>query len=69
MEQLRVILFKDVPTVRINDTFESPDMATDLLESDLAKLTLLYQRGSESFAKHEQQLRGLLALPDAKGSR
>jgi predicted acylesterase/phospholipase RssA len=69
MEQLRVILFKDVPTVRINDTFESPDMATDLLESDLAKLTLLYQRGSESFAKHEKELRGLLALPDANVAR
>jgi hypothetical protein len=44
-------------------------MATALRESDLAKLTLLYQRGSESFAKHEKELRGLLALPDAKGAR
>ena len=63
MEQLRIILFQDVPTVRINDTFESPEMATDLLESNLTKLNLLYQRGSESFAKHERELRALLSLP------
>ena len=63
MEQLRSILFKDVPTVRINDTFERPEMATDLLESDLSKLNMLYQRGSESFAAHETALRDLLAAP------
>lgn len=67
MEQLRAILFKDVPTVRINDTFESPEMATDLLESDLAKLNTLFQRGSESFARHEEALRTLLSLP--RGAR
>lgn len=60
MEQLRAILFKDIWTVRINDTFEQPEMATDLLESDLNKLNMLYQRGSESFAHHEVELRKLL---------
>src|SRR5262249_2706480 len=45
MEQLRSVLFGDAPTVRINDTFERPEMATDLLESDLTKLNMLYQRG------------------------
>lgn len=63
MEQLRAILFKDVPTVRINDTFESPEMATDLLESNVRKLNTLFQRGVESFANHEQDLRTLLAIP------
>jgi predicted patatin/cPLA2 family phospholipase len=63
MEQLRSILFRDVQAVRINDTFESPEMATDLLESDLRKLNILYQRGIESFAKHEEDLRTLLAIP------
>jgi predicted acylesterase/phospholipase RssA len=61
MEQLRAILYKDIPTVRINDTFERPEMATDLLESDLTKLNMLYQRGGESFANHEAQLRDFLA--------
>ena len=61
MEQLRAILFKGIPTVRINDTFERPEMATDLMESDLTKLNLLYQQGGESFAKHEDELKVLLS--------
>jgi predicted acylesterase/phospholipase RssA len=60
MEQLRVILFKDIWTVRINDTFERPEMATDLMESNLTKLNLLYQRGGESFATHEAELREMI---------
>lgn len=62
MEQLRTILFNDVETVRINDTFERPEMATDLLESNLTKLNMLYQRGGESFAKHETALTQLLSV-------
>lgn len=60
MEQLRAILFKDIPTVRISDTFERPEMATDFMEHNLKKLNLLHQRGSESFADREQQLREFL---------
>jgi hypothetical protein len=60
MEELRFILFNQIQTVRINDTFQQPEMATDLLEADLNKLNLLYQRGWESFATHEQALRKLL---------
>lgn len=55
-EQLRAILFKDIWTVRINDTFQQPEMATDLMESNLAKLNLLHQQGRQSFAKHEAEL-------------
>ena len=62
MEQLRSILFKDIQTVRIDDTFKQPEMATDLLEADIEKLDLLYQRGWESFAAHENALR-LLLIP------
>jgi predicted acylesterase/phospholipase RssA len=60
MDQLRTLLFKDVPTIRISDTFEKPEMATDLLESDLDKLNLLRQRGRESFASRETELRNFL---------
>lgn len=60
MDQLRAILFKDVPTVRISDTFERPEMATDLFEHDLKKLNLLRQRGRESFAKNEAVLKEFL---------
>lgn len=60
MDQLRNILFNDIPIIRISDTFERPEMATDLLEHDLDKLNLLRQCGSESFAAHEAQLREFL---------
>jgi len=60
MDQLRVILFNNIQTIRISDKFEKPEMATDLLEHDLVKLGLLRQRGSESFASREQQLKDFL---------
>jgi predicted acylesterase/phospholipase RssA len=63
MEQLRLILFGDIQAVRINDKFEQPEMATDLMESDLKKLNLLYQQGGESFAKREIEIRKLLDIP------
>lgn len=60
MDQLRSILFKDVQTIRISDTFEKPEMATDLMEHDLEKLNILRQRGAESFAGREKQLKEFL---------
>lgn len=60
MEQLCHVLFSEVPTVRISDTFSTPEMATDLMEHDLKKLDILYQRGRESFARHEPTLREFL---------
>jgi len=60
MDQLRQVLFHDVPTVRISDAYTTPEMATDLLEHDLKKLNVLFQRGGESFASREAQLRDFL---------
>jgi len=60
MDQLRTILFNDVPTIRISDTFERPEMATDLLEHDIEKLNMLRQRGRESFASREADLKNFL---------
>ena len=60
MDQLREVLFKDVATIRISDTFEQPEMATDLMEHDQEKLNILRQRGRESFAPREAQLRHFL---------
>ena len=57
MDQLRAILFKHIKTTRISDTYEQPEMATDLFESDLQKLNILHQRGAELFAKVEAALR------------
>ena len=64
MEQLRAILFKDIDTVRINDTFEKPEMATDFMEYDLKKLNVLWQEGRESYAHREAIIKKCI-LPDA----
>jgi len=60
MDQLRTILFGHVATIRISDTFEKPEMATDLMEHDLKKLNLLHQRGGDSFAGREADLAAFL---------
>ena len=60
MDQLRVVLYKNIQTVRISQSFSEPAMATDLFEHDLTKLNVLTQRGVQSFAEHEQKLQALL---------
>jgi uncharacterized protein len=60
MDQLRAILFRDVPTARISDAYTQPEMATDLFEHDTAKLNILFIRGRESYAKAEAQLKSYL---------
>jgi patatin-like phospholipase/acyl hydrolase len=60
MDQLRTIMFTQIPTVRINDAFSTPEMATDLFEHDLSKLNILRQRGRESFAREEIKLKEFL---------
>jgi len=60
MDQLRAVLFGDVDTIRISDTFAQPEMATDFMEHDLTKLNVLRQRGSESFASRETLIRAHL---------
>lgn len=67
MEQLRAILFNDIKTIRISDTFEKPEMATDLMEHNLDKLNILRQRGSESFASREIELRDFLIGASMEG--
>ena len=60
MDQLRRLLYSDVPTVRISDTFDKPEMATDMFEHRPKKLNLLRQQGAESFARREVEVRKLL---------
>lgn len=60
MDQLRVILYKHIQTVRISQSFSEPAMATDLFEHDLQKLNILTQRGVQSFAEHEPTLQAFL---------
>lgn len=44
MDQFRKVLFRDVETARIHARYTQPEMATDMLEVDLEKLGLLWQR-------------------------
>lgn len=60
MDQLRRLLYSYVPTVRISDAFDKPEMATDMFEHDVKKLNLLRQLGMESFARCERDVRELL---------
>lgn len=61
MDQLQTILFRDVQTVRINQAFSEPQMATDFMERDLVKLNLLRQQGRNTFASVENNVKNLLA--------
>jgi uncharacterized protein len=60
MDQLRMVLFQDVPTIRIHERYTQPDLATDMLEVDLAKLALLWQRGRDSARVSEDMLKKFL---------
>lgn len=61
MDQLRLLLFGRIPTVRVSESFNTPELATDLLEHDLARLNVLVQRGRTSFSKQEGDITALLA--------
>jgi len=60
MEQLRHVLFPDVDSVRVSDAFTEPEMAADLFEHDFDKLSLLQQRGRQSFGAREADILTLL---------
>jgi patatin-like phospholipase/acyl hydrolase len=64
MDQLREILFKDIATERISESYTHPEMATDLFEHNLAKLNILKQRGAESYATRESKLKEFLLPKD-----
>ncbi|MDX1930094.1 MAG: patatin-like phospholipase family protein [Pirellulaceae bacterium] len=60
MDQLRRVMFKNIKTVRVSDTFERPEMACEFMEYNLGKLNMLRQQGSESYAKIESEIRECL---------
>ena len=62
IDQLRIVLFPQVPCVRVSESYPQPEYATDLLESDVEKLKKLHSLGRESFAKHEKDIRATLKI-------
>lgn len=62
LEQLGNVLFDDISMVRVNDRFSKPELATDLLEHDLTKLSILRHQGTISYGEREKEIRGLLSI-------
>jgi hypothetical protein len=62
MDELRRVLFRGVRTVRINTKYTQPEMATDMLEADIEKLSKLWSRGRDSAREQEALLKEYLLL-------
>jgi predicted acylesterase/phospholipase RssA len=60
VDLIRRLLFPDIATVRVHDSFVDGKYSTSLLESDLVKLGKLKDLGRESFGTREAALRKLL---------
>ncbi|MBL9186747.1 MAG: patatin-like phospholipase family protein [Opitutaceae bacterium] len=57
---LRTLLLKGVRTVRADDLFNTPELGTDLLETDREKLRKLYARGTQTYQRLEKEIQCLL---------
>jgi predicted acylesterase/phospholipase RssA len=60
MDQLRKVLYRQVPTIRISNRYTQPEMATDMFEANRTKLDLIYSRGRDSAREVEERLREFL---------
>lgn len=54
------LLSKGIQTVRVNDTFAEPELATSLFEHRQPVLERLLSKGRQSFGRHEASIRSLL---------
>ena len=52
--KLRELLFPDIDTVRINDSFT--ELKTNMVEKDIGRLNEMYQLGRKSFGEHEKEI-------------
>lgn len=60
MDQLRNVLYREVPTIRISNRYTQPEMATDMFEANRDKLNLIYSRGRDLARALEADLRKFL---------
>ncbi len=60
MDQLCRVLFAGVNVIRINTKYTQPEMATDMLESNMEKLGKLWSRGRDSAREQEARLKQFL---------
>jgi len=54
MELIRRAIFGDYRILRINDTYAERSLRTSLLENNIKKLKMLYEKGRESFRRIEK---------------
>ena len=66
METMRRLLFKDIHTVRVDESFTDARYRTNFLESDPKLLEKIFQLGRESYGKHEQNIMQLLQTPPSR---
>lgn len=57
---LQKLILKEVRTIRCDETFNVPDLGTDLLETDTALLKKLFGKGTETYQSLEPQILPLL---------
>jgi predicted acylesterase/phospholipase RssA len=57
MDQLRKVLFREIPTIRLHNKYTQPELATDMLEVDLDKLNTLWLRGRDTARGAEEDLK------------
>ena len=62
IEVLFKLMSKNIHSLRINDTFNQPELSTSLFESDTKKLNVLFGKGKDSFASSEKEFRAILEL-------
>ena len=53
IDTFRSLLFRDIETLRISESFSDLVYRTDFIESNAMKLSTVYQLGRRSFAKNE----------------
>lgn len=58
-EILTKFLYPNLNIVIVNETFAQPEYGTNMVETNIDKLKLLYRLGRESFAKNERQIKQL----------
>ena len=60
VEMLRGLLFKDIETLRIDESFTDRLYRTDFVESDIEQLERIFQLGRKSFERYEREIEILL---------
>ncbi len=62
VDELRELIFWDVPTLRIDEATVDARYTTDFIENDRQKLESIFQLGRESFRRRENEIERMLVV-------